>query len=102
MDNPSRFAAHTMPGKIAVGLSTFFVVVTAIAVMLVLVFHVLNFDDTWWDVTVAILTLSTLIALICGVWTLIKKDRSSAVWVSLLVSVAAVLFGLLHSLFISD
>jgi uncharacterized membrane protein YfcA len=92
----------TTSGKWSVRLNTFFVIVTTLSILLVLVFKILSFDDHWWDVTVPILALATIIALFFGIKAVKNKDRSVLVFVSIFISVCAILFVLLHSLFISD
>ena len=99
-----RFVAPTsIPGKISLWLNVIFIIVVAVSLILVLVLRLLSFDDRWWDVTVAVLAFSTLIAFISGLVATIKnKDRSLLPILSVAVSVLAILFALLHSLFISD
>lgn len=90
-------------GQLSVALNLFFVLIIAISITLVQVFGVLSFDDRWWDITVALLALITLTTFITGLIALLKyKDRSTLLYISLLISTLAVLFVLLHSLFIND
>ena len=78
------------------------VIVVAISLTLVLALGLISFDG-WWDITVGVLVFSTLFAFISGLVALIKsKDRSLLLMFSLAISVLAILFLLLHSLFISD
>ncbi len=93
----------TALGKWSSGLNSVFVVVTVVSVFLVLVFRVLSFDDRWWDITVGVLALTTLAAFATGLAARFKnKDHSAAVLISLIISICAILFALLHSLFIQD
>ncbi len=93
----------TKPGKWSVGLNTFFLVATAISVVLVKVLKILSFDDRWWDVTVAVAFSASIVALIIGILAVKKyKERSVLVYLSIFVGVCTVLFILLHSLFIND
>lgn len=98
-----RFASQTKNGKLSVWLNVLFVLITVASMLLALVFKVLSFGDRWWDITVAVLAILTLAAFISGLVAWIKsKDRSAAVLISILISVASILFALLHSLWISD
>ncbi len=93
----------TTLGKWSVGLNAFFLIVVATSCMLVLVLRILNFDDHWWDVTVAVSFPASIIALIIGIVAVRKyKERSVLVYLSIFVGVCTVLFILLHSLFIND
>ena len=97
------FIPKTTLGKWSVGLNTFFLIAIATSCLLVLIFKILNFDDHWWDVTVAITFPASIIALITGILAVRKnKERSILVNLSILVGVCTVLFIFLHSLFISD
>ena len=96
-----RFAPKTVLGKWSVGLNAFFLAVIIVSILLVLVFGVLSFGDHWWDVTVPILVLTTLAGFVTGLLA-VKKDRSVLVLLSIFVSVLAILFIFLHSLFIND
>jgi len=90
-------------GKLSVWLSTFFLVVIAASCVLVLLLKILNFDDRWWDVTVAVTFPASIVALIAGVLAVKKyEERSILVKVSIFVGILTILFILLHSLFISD
>lgn len=94
---------RTNLGKWSVGLNVFFLIVIAISIILVKVLKVLSFDDHWWDVTVPIAFLATIVAFIVGIIAVTKsKERSALIYLSLLISTCAILFILLHSLFISD
>ncbi len=93
----------TKLGKWSVGLNAFFLIAVATSCALVLTLKILNFDDHWWDVTVAVAFPASIIALIIGIIAVRKnKDRSILVYLSIFVGVCTVLFILLHSLFIND
>ncbi|MEK7555202.1 MAG: hypothetical protein AAB516_00040 [Patescibacteria group bacterium] len=93
----------TTLGKWSVGLNAFFLIAVGISCVLALVLKVLNFNDHWWDVTVAVAFPSSIIALIIGIIAVGKdKERSVLVNISIFVGVCTVLFILLHSLFIND
>jgi len=93
----------TKLGKWSVGLNAFFLVAVATSCVLVLVLKILNFDDHWWDVTVAVSFPASIIALIIGIVAFRKyEERSVLVYLSIFVGVCTVLFILLHSLFIND
>jgi hypothetical protein len=104
----------TKIGKWSVGLQIVFLAVLFGSLFLVFGLKVLSFDNapkfafmgedgmTWWDLTVGILSIAGLASFISGIGALIKKDRSLMVLISVLIGVCAVLFVLLHSLFISD
>ncbi len=90
-------------GKWSVGLNAFFLIAVAASVFLVEALKVLNFDDRWWDATVAISFPASIIALIIGIIAVIKdKERSVLVYLSILIGLCLVLFILFHSLFIND
>jgi len=90
-------------GKLSVGLNSIFLIVVAVSLVLVLVLKVLSFDDKWWDATVGVLIFIFLTALITALVAVTKnKDRSVWVYASIVIGICAILFGLLHSLFISD
>ena len=64
---------------------------------------ILSFDNHWWDVTVAVTFLASIIALVIGIVAVRKyKERSVLVFLSILIGVCTILFLLLHSLFIND
>jgi hypothetical protein len=93
---------ETSIGKWSVGLQTFFVIVIAASIILVKVLGILSFDDHWWDVTVFVF-LASIIAFITGLITVIRnKDRAILVYLSIFLGLSAILFVLLHSLFIND
>ncbi len=93
----------TKLGKWSVGLNAFFLIAIATSCVLVLILKILNFDDHWWDITVAIAFPASIIALITGILAVRKyKERSVLVFLSILIGVCTILFLLLHSLFIND
>jgi hypothetical protein len=93
---------ETSLGKWSVGLQTFFLIVIVASIILVKVLGILSFDDHWWDVTVLVFVAS-IIAFITGLIAVIRnKDRSILVYLSIFLGLCAILFVLLHSLFISD
>lgn len=89
----------TLLGKWSVGLNAFFLAVVAISIVLVNALRLLSFDDRWWDVTVPVVFLASIVGLVTGIR---SKERSLLVRCSMFTSVCAILFALLHSLFISD
>lgn len=97
-----NFMPKTRSGKWSVGLNAFFLAVIFVSLMLVKAFKILSFDDHWWDVTVPILAIATITAFILGIIAIIKKDRSVLVYISVIIGLLAILFILLHSLFIND
>lgn len=103
MGNKQNFLSASLAGKLSYWLSVLLLLSVATAVTLVLVLGILSFDDTWWDITVPILIVVTLVSLVSGLIALFKnKDRSGSVYFAVSVCVLAILFLLLHSLFISD
>jgi energy-converting hydrogenase Eha subunit A len=93
----------TRLGKWSVGLNAFFLIVIAASCVLVLLLKILNFDDHWWDVTVAVAFPASIVALIAGVLAVRKyEERSILVKVSIFIGILTILFILLHSLFIND
>ena len=96
------FRPTTRLGKWSVGLNTFFVTVVIISIILVNILGILSYNDHWWDVTVPILALATITAFILGIIATIKKERSTLVYISVIIGLLAILFIPLHSLFIND
>ncbi len=93
----------TKLGKWSVGLTLFFLIVIATSLIIVKGLDLLNFDDRWWDITVAVVVPIELIAFILAIVAMRKsKDRSGLVWLSIVTGTLAILFILLHSLFIKD
>jgi hypothetical protein len=93
----------TLRGKWTVSLNAIFLAVIVASIILVKVLGILSFDDHWWDVTVPVVFLGSLIAGGLGICSVIQsKERSVLVYVSIVVSVCAILFIFLHSLFIND
>ena len=94
---------ETTLGNWSVALLTFFVIVTCASLILVLVLGVLNFDDNWWNMTLLVLILASIIAFITGLIAVIRnKDRSFFVFLSIFLGLCSILFIFLHSLWISD
>jgi amino acid transporter len=102
-------------GKCSVWLQIIFLVVLAVALLLVFGIKVLSFDQgptfsmlgetslTWWDPTSFVLSILGHAAFITGIIALVKnKDRSLSVFLSVFIGLCTILFILLHSLFISD
>jgi len=92
----------TVPGKWSVGLNAFFLIVIIIYIVLVRVLGILSFDDHWWDVTVPIVFLASIVGFILGIIAIIKKDHSVLVYSSVVIGLLTILFIPLHSLFIND
>ena len=97
-----RMKPQTKFGKLSVWLNAFFLIAITISIILVNVLGILSYDDHWWDVTVPILALATVTAFILGIIAIIKKERSFLVYMSVVIGLLAILFILLHSLFIND
>ncbi|MDD5527613.1 MAG: hypothetical protein PHO56_01390 [Patescibacteria group bacterium] len=93
----------TILGKWSVWLNAFFLIVIAISIILVNELDLLSYNDHWWDVTVPITFLASIIAFILGIITIIKnKERSVLVYVSVAIGLLVIIFIPLHSLFIND
>ena len=93
---------QTKLGKWSVWLNACFLIVIVVSVILVNVFGILSYDDIWWDVTVNVF-LASIAAFVLGVIAIRKhKERSVLVYISVIIGLLAILFILLHSLFISD
>jgi len=93
----------TKLGKWSVGLNAFFLIAIVASCVLVLILKILNFDDHWWDVTVAVTFPASIIALITGILAVRKyKERSVLVSLSILVGLCTILFIIFHSLFINN
>lgn len=89
-------------GKWSVGLQSFFIIVIAVSLILVKGLGILDFDDNWWNVTVNVF-LASIAALFIGLRAVRKhRDSSVLVYASVFLGFLAILFILLHSLFISD
>ena len=93
---------QTKFGKWSVWLNVFFLITIGISIILVNVLGVLSYNDHWWDVTVPITFLASIIAFILGIIAIIKKERSVLVYMSVIIGLLAILFIPLHSLFIND
>jgi len=93
---------QTKFGKWSVWLNVFFLITIGISIILVNVLGVLSYNDHWWDVTVPITFLASIIAFILGIIAIIKKERSVLVYISVIIGLLAILFIPLHSLFIND
>ena len=91
---------QTKFGKWSVWLNVFFLITIGISIILVNVLGVLSYNDHWWDVTVPITFLASIIAFILGIIAIIKKERSVLVYISVIIGVLAILFIPLHSLFL--
>ncbi|OGC45544.1 hypothetical protein A2V49_01105 [candidate division WWE3 bacterium RBG_19FT_COMBO_34_6] len=90
-------------GKWSVILHLFFLIIILTSIIFVNIFKILNYDDTWWDITAAIIFPTSLIAFILGVLAInIKKDSSRGVFLSVLLGLFVIIFILTHSLFIND
>ena len=93
----------TILGKWSVGLNIFFLIVIITSIVLVKVLGILSFDDHWLDATVPLVFLASIIALFTGILSVRKnKESSVVVYLSIFISICAILFIIFHSLFISD
>jgi len=93
----------TRLGKWSVWLNAFFLIIIAASIILVNVLGILSYDDHWWDVTVPLVFLASITAFILGLIAIRKnKERSVLVYISVIIGLLAILFILLHSLFIND
>jgi uncharacterized membrane protein YfcA len=93
----------TTLGKWSVGLNIFFLLLITTSIVFVKVFRILSFDDHWWDVTVPVAFLASMIAFFTGIRAVTKnKERSVLVFLSILVGIGVILFVIFHSLFIND
>lgn len=94
---------QTKLGRWSVGLNAFFLITIVISIILVNVLGILSYNGRWWDATVPILALATIVAFILGIIAIIKnKERSIIVYASVIIGLLAILFIPLHSLFIND
>lgn len=93
----------TTLGKWSVGLNAFFLMAVTTSCVLVLILKILNFDDHWWDVTVAVAFPASIIAFVIGIIAKRKyQDNSISVFLSILLGACVILFIIFHSLFIND
>ena len=99
--NNMKVKPETKLGNRSVWLNIFFLIVIVVSVILVKVLGVLSFDDTWWDITMLVF-IAPIVAFILGIIAIKKKDHSVLVYSSVVLGLLAILFLLLHSLFISD
>ena len=99
-----NFMPKTRSGKWSVWLNAFFLIVITISIILVNVLGILSYDDHWWDVTVPITFLASIIGFILGIVTIIenKEERPVLVYISVAIGLLVILFIPLHSLFIND
>ena len=97
------FMPRTRLGEWSVWLNAFFLIVIFISIFLVNILRVLSYNDHWWDATVPIIFLASIIGFILGTITIIKnKERSLFVFISVVIGFLAILYIPLHSLFIND
>lgn len=93
----------TRSGEWSVWLNVFFLTVIVISIILVNVLGLLSYDDHWWDVTAPLAFFASIAAFILGIIAIRKnKERSVFVYISVVMGLFAILFILLHSLFIND
>lgn len=97
-----NFILKTCLGKWSVWLNAFFLIIIATSIILVNLLGILSYDDRWWDIAVPVLAITIISAFILGIIAIIKKERSILVYMSVIVGLLAILFILLHSLFIND
>lgn len=97
-----RLQPQTKLGKWSVRLNAFFLITIAVSIILVNGLGALNYDDHWWDVTVPITFLASIVGFIFGIIAIIKKERSVLVYISVAIGFLLILFIPLHSLFIND
>ena len=100
----TQIMPKTILGKWSVWLNSFFLISMIISITLVKGLRVLSFDDHWWDATVPITFLASIIAFILGLIAVIKKDKENAVLVysSIAISICLFIFIIFHGLFIND
>lgn len=99
----ANLLAETTLGKWSAGLNIFFLLVMTVSIILVLGLKILNFDDRWWDVTVAVAFPVEIIAFCLGIIAVRKmKERSRLVYLSIFIGICVILFIFTHSLFIHD
>ena len=93
----------TRIGKWSVGLTMFFFLLI-IAFFAFMLLGFVTFDEGhWWDLTVGVAVPLVISAFITGIIAVKKnKDRSILVYLSIFIGSCAILFLLLHSLFIND
>ncbi|MFA5793303.1 MAG: hypothetical protein WC897_05585 [Candidatus Gracilibacteria bacterium] len=93
----------TKTGKWSAGLTVFFLLLLT-AFFAFMLFGFVTFDEGhWWDLTVGIAVPLVISTFITGIVAVIKnKDRSVSVYISIFIGSCAILFLLLHSLFIND
>lgn len=98
-----KLKPQTKLGKWSVRLNAFFLIIITTSIILVNVLGILSYDDHWWDVTVPIIFFASIVAFILGILAIIKnKEQSVLAYISVAIGLLAILFLLLHSLFISD
>lgn len=92
----------TQLGKWSAGLTIFFLIlITTFFIFMLL--GLVTFDEGhWWDLTVGIAVPLIIGAFITGIIAVKKKERSVLVFLSIFIGLCAILFILLHSLFIND
>jgi hypothetical protein len=98
------FMPKTRLGKWSIWLNAFFLIVIIISIILVNGLGLLSYDDRWWDVTVPITFLASIIGFILGIVTIIKnkEERPALVYIAVAIGFLLILFIPLHSLFIND
>ena len=99
----NNFIPKTHLGKWSVRLTIFFLLLITVFFVFML-FGLVTFDEGhWWDWTVGIAVPLVISAFITGIIAVRKnKDCSVLVYISIFIGSCAILFLLLHSLFIND
>jgi len=98
-----KLKPQTKLGKWSVRLNAIFLIAIVISITLVNAFGILSYGDHWWDVTVPIIFLASIVAFVLGIVAIVKnKDYSVLVYASIIIGLLVILFIPLHSLFIND
>ena len=98
----------TIKPKTTLGLYSFvfqtiYIISLIFAISFVKVFHLLNFNDLWWDINAGLIFPCSIISFILGFISIKKyKENSILVKISTTIGFLTIIFLLLHGFFISD
>ena len=80
-----------------------YIISLVLAIVFLEIFHLLNFNDTWWDVSVGLIFPCGIVSFILGLISIKKyKENSLLVKISTTIGLLTIIFLLFHGFFISD
>ena len=80
-----------------------YIISLVLAIVFVEIFQLLNFNDTWWDVSAGLIFPCSIVSFILGLISIKKyKENSLLVKISTTIGLLTIIFLLFHGFFISD